>query len=71
MIHMAGCRPAIANAGAVLVRLVVGKVGTGAGFSPTALAFHLSGLIGTARNPNMLEIRINGFFLENRLHLQF
>jgi len=48
-----------------------GKSGIVAGFSPNTLELHLSGLIGTARNPNMLETRIIGFCLENRLHLQF
>jgi len=32
---------------------------------------HLSGLIGTARHPDMQKIRIIGFFFENRLHWQF
>jgi len=31
---------------------------------------HLSGLIWTARHPNMQKIRIIGFFFENRLHWQ-
>jgi len=30
----------------------------------------LSGLIGTASNPDMQKIRIIGFFLENRLQWQ-
>jgi hypothetical protein len=33
--------------------------------------FHLSGLIGTARHPEMQKMRIIGFFFENRLHWQF
>jgi len=48
-----------------------GKSGTGADFPPTTLELHLSGIIRTARLPNMMEIRIIGFFLENRLYLQF
>ena len=32
---------------------------------------HLSGLVGTASHPDMQQIRIIGFFFENRLHWQF
>jgi hypothetical protein len=31
---------------------------------------HTSGLTGTTSHPDMQNIRITGFFLENRLHLQ-
>jgi len=31
---------------------------------------HVSGLIGTARYPDMQKIRIIGFFFENMLHWQ-
>jgi len=37
----------------------------------STLELHLSGLIGTASRPDMQEIRIIGFFFENRLHWQF
>jgi len=36
-----------------------------------AVEFHISGLIGTARYPDMQKIRIILFFFENRLHWQF
>jgi len=36
-----------------------------------AVEFHLSGLIGTARHPDMQKIRIIGFFFANRLHWPF
>jgi hypothetical protein len=44
--------------------------------TPTAVRYstvvlHLSGLFGTASHPDMKEIRINGFFFENRLNWQF
>jgi hypothetical protein len=32
---------------------------------------HLSGLIRSAKQPDMEKIRIIGFFLENKLHWQF
>jgi len=32
---------------------------------------HLYGLIGTTSNPDMLKIRIIGFFFESRLRCQF
>jgi len=37
----------------------------------STVEFHLSGLIGTASHPDMQQIRIIGFFFENRLHWQF
>ena len=33
--------------------------------------FHLSGLNGTTRHPDMQKIRIIGFFFENTLYWQF
>jgi len=35
------------------------------------LELHLSGLIGTASDPDTQKIRIIGFFSGNRLHWQF
>ena len=35
----------------------------------STVQLHLSGLIGTASHPDMQNIRIIGFFFENRLHL--
>jgi len=32
---------------------------------------HLPDLIGTVNHPDMLKIRIIGFFFESRLHWQF
>jgi hypothetical protein len=40
-------------------------------FFLSTVELHLSGLIGTARHPDMQKIRIIGFFFENRLHWQF
>ena len=37
----------------------------------TTVELHLSGLIGTASQPDKQKIRIIRFFLENRLHWQF
>jgi len=37
----------------------------------STVELHLSGLIGTASHPDMLKIRIIGFFFESRLYCQF
>jgi hypothetical protein len=37
---------------------------------PTTVELHLSGLIGTANQPDMKKIRIIGSFFESRLHWQ-
>jgi len=37
----------------------------------STVELHLSGLIGTANNPDMRKFRIIGFFFASRLHWQF
>jgi len=40
-------------------------------FDLRRIELQLSGLIGTAKHPDMHKIRLIGFLLENRLHRQF